>query len=81
MISYKDLLPYLAKSSRESELLGGFNFGSFEEYLNRDVDSLIIDTAKRYADILEKNFNESVHINWLLCWWLDCLLKLLANFS
>lgn len=52
--SYKDLLPYLAKSSRESELLGGFNFGSFEEYLNRDVDSLIIDTAKRYADILEK---------------------------
>ena len=41
--SYKDLLPYLAKSSRESELLGGFNFGSFEEYLNRDVDSLIID--------------------------------------
>lgn len=69
--SYKDLLPYLAKSSRESELLGGFNFGSFEEYLNRDVDSLIIDTAKRYADILEKiSTNQYILIGYCVGGWI-----------
>ncbi len=53
--------------------MGGFNFGSFEEYLNRDVDSLIIDTAKRYADILEKISTNQYILSGLLCRWLDCL--------
>lgn len=52
--SYKELLPYLLKLSKDTDLLGGFNFGSFEEYLNRDIDNLIKDTAQRYADILEE---------------------------
>ena len=52
--SYKELLPYLVDLSKAEDLLAGFNFGSFEEYLGRNVDTLITDTARVYADILEK---------------------------
>ncbi|MFQ7839863.1 MAG: hypothetical protein ACLRHD_00290 [Thomasclavelia spiroformis] len=39
--------------------------GSFEEYLNRDVDSLIIDTAKRYADARGK-ISTNQYILWAI---------------
>ncbi|AGX42689.1 non-ribosomal peptide synthetase [Clostridium saccharobutylicum] len=50
--SYKELLPYLAQQCTENEALLGFNFGNAEDYLKRSIDTLLIDSAKSYADIL-----------------------------
>lgn len=69
--SYKELLPYLANISAPCDLLCGFNFGSFDKYLERDTDSLIIETAKVYADILEEHpAEEYILIGYCVGGWL-----------
>lgn len=60
--SYRELLPYLASNCLENEALLGFNFGDAEEYLAREVDSFIIQSAKAYADILMNEDTEKFEL-------------------
>lgn len=60
--SYRELLPYLANNTLENEALLGFNFGDSQEYLERKVDTFIIDSAKAYADILMKEETEKFEL-------------------
>lgn len=69
--SYKELLPYLAENRKPQEALYGFNFGSEQAYLEKPVNTLLVECARKYADILaEQNVSQYEVIGYCVGGWI-----------